>query len=241
MVFPDRKRMLFSYIDSMKQLYVILIFISFSFCKGREAFAQSQVGTSSQKVVQYTPDFEFKDGVYLSLLDFKSNHPIPVSKIVFKSNKDDKDFLKYVMDNNTFKYTDSLGHEQEVKTNSAWGYCSNGAIYMNYGTDFNRVPLIGSICHFVASVLVRTGMNDPFYNQPFGMPQQQYTYVTQQFILDFESGNVLEFNVDNMAYILQRDQALYTVFMALKKKVKRNSIFLYMRKYNEKHPVYFPE
>jgi hypothetical protein len=34
---------------------------------------------------------------------------------------------------------------------------------------------------------------------------------------------------------------LYNEFIALKKKQKRDSIFLYLRKYNEKHPIYFPE
>ena len=194
-----------------------------------------------QKAVQYTRDFEFKEGIYLSIRDFKNNRPISRSKVIFKSNKDDKDFFRYVLDNTTFSYTDSSGKEQQVKTNDAWGYSSNGTLYVNHGTDFNRVTIVGSLCHFVASIPMRIGVSDPFYNnQPFDN-RDQYTYVTEQFIIDFETGKILPFNADNMEALLSRDEVLYKDFTALKKKQKRDSIFLYLRKYNEKHPVYFPE
>ncbi|MBI4930701.1 MAG: hypothetical protein HY841_08065 [Bacteroidetes bacterium] len=221
----------------LKKIILLLIFVS-PFPWGREGdgllFAQ-------QKAVQYDKDFVFKEGIYLSFFNFKNNSPVPSSKIIFSSNKNDKDFLKYVLDKTTFTYIDSLGKEQEVKTDNAWGYSSNGNVYINHGTDFNRVNIIGSICHFVATVPVRVGMSDPFYNNdPFYNPQQ-FTYVSNQYVIDFDSGKVLEFDVDNMEMFLQKDDALYKEFSALKKKQKRNSIFLYLRKFNEKHPVYFPE
>lgn len=197
--------------------------------------------SAQQKVIQYTKDFEFKNGVYLSIFNFRNNNPIPVSKIIFNSNKGDKYFLKYVLDKNSFTYIDSTGKEQEVKTESIWGYCSNGIIHISHGIDYNRVTIIGSICHFVATIPMKVGMSDPFnYNDPFYNPQQ-YTYVSEQFVLDYESGKVLEFNVTNMETLLSRDETLYKEFTALKKKQKRDSIFLYLRKYNEKRPIYFPE
>lgn len=196
---------------------------------------------AQQKAVQYTKDFEFKDGVYLSILNFRNNNPIPVSKIIFSSNKGDKNFLKHVLDKNTFTYIDSGGEEQEMKTETVWGYCYNGIIHIDHGTDFNRVTIVGSICHFVATVPIKVGMSDPFnYNDPFYNPQQ-YTYVSEQFVIDYESGKVLNFNVGNMEALLSRDETLYKEFTALKKKQKRDSIFLFLRKYNEKHPIYFPE
>ena len=197
--------------------------------------------SAQQKAVQYTKDFEFKDGVYLSFFDFKNNNPVRTSKIIFNSNKSDKDFLKYALDKSSFLYLDSTGKEQEVKTQSVWGYCSNGTAYINHGTDFNRVTVIGSISHFVATVPMRVGVSDPFYqNDPFYNPQQ-YTYVSSQYVIDFDSGKVMEFNVGTMELLLQKDDALSKEFTALKKKQKRDSIFIYLRKYNEKHPIYFPE
>ncbi|TAL57486.1 MAG: hypothetical protein EPN85_14015 [Bacteroidetes bacterium] len=196
---------------------------------------------AQQKAVQYAGGFEFKEGIYLSIRDFRNNAPIPPSKIVFSSNKNDKDFLKYVLDKTTFTYIDSSGKEQQIKTDAAWGYSSNETVYINHGTDFNRVTVIGSVCHFVATIPMKTGVSDPFYNnRNFGDPDH-FTYVSEQLIIDLESGKVLTFNVENMEALLSRDEVLYKEFTSLKKKQKRNSIFLYLRKYNEKHPVYFPE
>ena len=197
--------------------------------------------SAQQKMIQYDKDFVFKDGIYLSIFDFKGNKPIPVSKIIFNSNKGDKDFLKYVLDKTTITYLDSTGKLQEVKTETTWGYCSNGTVYINHGTGFSRLSIIGNICHFVSTVAVQTGY-DPFsYNDPFGSTYPRYTYVSQQFVMDFDSGKILDFNVGSMEILLQKDDALYKEFTALKKKKKRDSIFLYLRKFNEKHPVYFPE
>ena len=196
---------------------------------------------AQQKTVQYTKDFEFRNGIYLSFLDFKNNNPIPSSKIVSDYNKNSHEFFDKVLSKNTFTCVDGFGKEQTLNTNEMWGYCQSGLIYIHHGTDFNRVTIIGSICHFVATVPMKVGISDPFYyDQPFGTPQQ-YIYVSEQFILDFESGKVLSFNVDNMEGILQRDETLYKEFTALKKKKKRDMIFVYLRKYNEKHPIYFPE
>ena len=194
-----------------------------------------------QKAVQYTKDFEFKNGLYISFNDFKNNSPVPVSKIVSDYNKNAREFFEKVLSKASVSYLDSTGKEQSVKTNDLWGYCANGIVYINHGSDFNRVTIIGSLCHFVASVPVKIGISDPFmYNDPFYNPQQ-YTYVAQQYMLDMEIGKVLEFTVDNMKIILARDEVLLKDFDALKKKQQRDSVFLYLRKYNEKHPVYFPE
>ena len=233
--FRLKRELLLSYINDMKIASTIVVFLFLILLSWGDVFAQ-------KKMVEYSTDFEFKNGIYLSINEFKNNAPIPISKIIFHSNKDDKDFLKYVMDESGFKYIDSTGKELELKTNSVWGYCSNGAVFINHGTSFNRVGIIGSICHFVGLVKVRIAVSDPFYyNQSYGSMPPQYTYVSEQLILDFESGSVLEFNVENMEYLLQRDEEILKEFDALKKKKKRDSIFLYLRKYNEKYPIYFPE
>lgn len=196
---------------------------------------------AQQKSVPYEPGFEFKEGIYLSVWNFKNNNPIPPASIVFNSNRNDKSFLKHVLDKTTFTYIDSAGKEQQVKTEDAWGYSSNGTVYINYGTDFSRVTVIGSICHFVATIPMRLGVADPFYNnQPFDS-RQQFTYVSEQLIIDMESGNVLRFGIETLEPLLSRDEALYKEFTSLKKKQKRDSVFLYLRKYNEKHPIFFPE
>ena len=200
---------------------------------------------AQQRIIQYDRDFVFKDGVYLSLYQFKNNNPIPTSKVIFKSNKDDRDYLKIVLSNSSFQYVDSTGRQQEAKTGEIWGYCSNGTIYINYGISFSRMVIIGSLCHFVATVATKVSSDPLGYGYGSGgvgySPYPRYVYSTQQFILDFESGRIIDFNADNMEVILQRDEALHADFIVLKRKQKRDSVFLYLRKFNDKHPIYFPE
>jgi hypothetical protein len=215
--------------------YLLVAFFVSNYFLSLSLFAQ-------QKSIQYSRDFEFREGVYSSISNFKNNSPIIRSKIIFNSNKDDKDFLKYVLDKSTITYVDSVGMEQQIKIDKVWGYCSNGTVFVNFGTGFNRVTIIGSLCHFVAVMPTPVGVNDPFNPyQPYGSALPRYIYVTNQYFLDFGSGNISVFDVEHMEIILQRDETLYKAFTALKKKQKRDSIFLYLRKYNEKHLIYFPE
>ncbi|MBI3502352.1 MAG: hypothetical protein HY063_11215 [Bacteroidetes bacterium] len=205
-------------------------------------FFISSLLLSQEKKVQYTKDFDFKNGIYLSFSDFKNNNPVLASKIISAYNKSDRDFFEKVLSKNSFSILDSSGKEQQYKTHDIWGFCQNGTVYINYGADYSRVTIIGSISHFVASVQRQIGgMYDPFYyNDPFYNPTR-FVYVSEQFILDYETGKISEFNMQNMELLLSRDEELFKEFSALKKKQKRDSIFLYLRKYNEKHPIYFPE
>lgn len=197
--------------------------------------------SAQQKAVQYTRDFEFRPGVYLAFADFKSNSPVPPAWIISDYNKSDRTFPEKILSKDSFTYTDSSGNQHTVKTNTVWGYCQGGTVYINHGTDFTRLNIIGSICHFLATVAVQTGGYDYYYNDPWANPYPRYMYVSSQFILDFQTGAVMDFNVPNMETLLQRDEELYQEFSSLKKKKKRDSIFLYLRRYNEKHPVYFPQ
>ncbi len=213
-----------------KQFFTILFFVAIYV----NAFGQ-------QKTIQYDRDFQFREGVYFTYLDFKNNNPIPTSKIISDYNKNNRDFISSVLNKPDFKYIDGFGKENTYTSNQIWGYCSNGTIFVNHGTDFNRVNIIGSICHFVATVKVRISAADPFYNnQPFGS-QDRFTYSTEQFVIDYESGKILPFSTGNMEALLSRDELIYQEFNALKNRKKRESIFLYLRKYNEKHPIYFLE
>lgn len=95
--------------------------------------------------------------------------------------------------------------------------------------------VIGRLCHFTAIVRTSMSISDPI----MGM-SNSYDEL-RQFILDTESNKIIDFNVKNMEVLLSKDPELYKQFMALKKREKSNSIFIYLRKYNEKHPLYLAE
>jgi len=199
-------------------------------------FIVSVPAFSQSDSVAYSKDFEFKEGVYLNYEQFRENRPIAKDKIVSNYNPNGMSFIGDVLSKEHFTYKDGAGAEQKVRTNSIWGYCSNRTIYINYKNDFNRVPIIGSVCHFTAYVYSYASYNNPYMDNSMlnTIPD------LRQFMIDTKTGSIYEFLPANLELILVRDAELFKEFSALTRKKKRDSTFLYIRKYNEKHPLVFP-
>lgn len=62
----------------------------------------------------------------------------------------------------------------------------------------------------------------------------------KQYLIDFESGKVLEFDVDNTELLLMKDSKLYEEYVQLSRKKKKELMFVYIRKFNENNPLYIP-
>jgi hypothetical protein len=62
----------------------------------------------------------------------------------------------------------------------------------------------------------------------------------RQYLLDFKTGNVLDYNEESVELLLMTDPVLHDEFSALSNKKKKQLKFLYIRKFNEKNPLYFP-
>jgi hypothetical protein len=62
----------------------------------------------------------------------------------------------------------------------------------------------------------------------------------KQYIIDFESGKVLAFDIDNTELLLMKDNALYEEYVQLPGKKKKDLMLVYIRKFNEKNPLYLP-
>lgn len=184
--------------------------------------------------VAYSRDFEFKEGIYLTITQFKQNHPISASSIVSLIPKTELNFLSEVVENKTVSFNDAAGVEQKVETATIWGYCRNRSVYINFNQAFNRINVIGSICHFTANVRVISYPDPIYYNRGIGNSYDEL----HQYILNTQTNMITEFNVDAMEVILKNDAELYAEFMKLKKRKKADSIFIYLRKYNDVHPLY---
>lgn len=211
----------------------ILLFV----CIHVGVFAQG-----TQNLKEYTPDFKFKEGIYLNFDQFKSNSPLPKSRIIAKIDHNDIDYFSKLLAFESVSYFDEFGIQQTIKVYDLWGYCRKGMVFINWQGDFSRIPVIGSICFFAATINVSSNkFADPF--DPYGgfgsieTPHEE----TRQFLIDFETGQVLDFYYTTVEEILKRDEALYSDFKALKKRKKKQMTFLYIRRYNESHPLYFPQ
>jgi hypothetical protein len=219
-------------------------------------------GQSHEGMVKYTPDFRFKDGIYVNFDQVKANSPIPKAKLLTSTDYNDKEFFKKILEPDKIYYYDAMGIRQEIAKNTIWGYARNGVIYIQIQENFNRITFIGSICHFVADITtIDTRYSSPYgygsYYDPYYSPYSNYyspygSYYSpygrnnstrneiKQYLIDFESGKTMEFNLESTELLLMKDPKLYEEFMQLPRKKKRDMMFVYIRKFNENNPLYIP-
>ncbi len=242
----------------MKRLFQILVsFFLILLAPFNPSLGQEQDGR-----IKYTPDFKFKDGIYLNFDEVKTNSPIPKAKLLTSADYNDREFFNKVFESGKIYFYDELGVRQEVGKNNIWGFARNGVLYINIQDNFNRITFVGNICHFVADITTYDtrynnyspyGYYDPYYSPysygsyyPYGSyysPYRQQSIARnelKQYIFDFETGKILEFTTENVQILLMKDPALYDEYVQLSRKKKKELMFVYIRKFNEKNPLYLP-
>jgi len=200
------------------------------------------------KQVKYTPDFKFNDGIFLSFNQVKENNAISKSKIETSEDLNSIDFFKNVLSNETIILFDKNGMRREVAVKDIWGYSNQGVLYIQYNDEFVRVPIVGSISHFVMNVTVQENrISDPFnpyYNPYYYDPMQQngrYTSTElRQYIIDFETGNIVDFDKSNLKVLLMRDPELYDEYNNLSRRKQRKMMFFFLRRFNDRNPLLIP-
>ena len=83
------------------------------------------------------------------------------------------------------------------------------------------------------------------YSSPYGSYYSPYgrnmtRNELKQYLIDFESGKILEYDVSNAELLLMKDSELYEEYVKLSRKKKKEQMFVYIRKFNEKNPLYIP-
>jgi hypothetical protein len=211
--------------------------------------------TDSTGVVKYTPGFKFVEGIFMNFDQVKTNRPIPKSGIITTVPYDDPDFYERVLQEKKIQVYDMLGNKQEISTKNLWGFSRNGVLYISLNEGYYRITIVGSICHFVANMTTYNNNYNPYYNYGYpyyGNPYNPYNpYYSpysnsgstemRQYLLDFKTGNVLEYDVESVELLLMTDPDLHDEFASLSSKKQKQMKFLYIRKFNERNPLYFPE
>lgn len=85
----------------------------------------------------------------------------------------------------------------------------------------------------------------PYSYSPYGSYYSPYRQnlarnEMKQYLIDFESGKILEYDVENAELLLMKDSGLYEEYVRLPRKKKKDLIFVYIRKFNEKNPLFIP-
>jgi len=225
-------------------------------------------GQDKEGMVRYSPDFRFQDGIYLNFEQAKMNKPIPKAKLLTSVDYNDREFFRKILEMDKIYFYDNIGVRQDIAKNTIWGYARNGVLYVQVQDNFNRITFVGSICHFVADITTYDsrgynspyGYYDPYYSpygygnyySPYGSYYSPYSAYSpygrsnmsrnelKQYLIDFESGKVLEFDVENTELLLMKDNQLYEEYIQLSRKKKKMLMFVYIRKFNEKNPLYLP-
>ena len=248
----------------MKKFFRIIILVAMVVSGGSLINVKGQ---DNEGLVKYTPDFRFRDGIYLNFDQVKLNSPIPKAKILTSTDYNDREFFQKLFESGKIYFYDNMGIRQEIEKNTIWGYARNGILYIQIQENFNRITFIGSICHFVADITTYDsrynyypyGYYDPYsyyspyypygygsYYSPYGSYYSPYRQGNmarnelKQYIIDFESGKILEFDVENTELLLMKDSQLYEEYVQLSRKKKKDLMFVYIRKFNEKNPLYLP-
>ena len=219
--------------------YILIISVLFTY------FLQcgfSQTNEDHKNMVEYTPAFKFADGIYMTFKQVKNNNPIPKSQILTTIDYNSFDFYDRLLKNKFITVYDNLGIQKKIDTKKIWGFSNKGILYINLNDEFNRIPVFGSISHFTANKTVRE--YDPYrYNNSYYYYNDPYSTKTvmMQYLLDFETGKIYDFTVKSVESIISNDPKLYEEFSKLSNRKKKKLKFLYIRKYNQIHPVYFPK
>lgn len=221
-----------------RSIFTILFLIPF--------IAFSQTDTTKSKKLRFSPEFRFTDGIFMNIEDVKRNNPIPKARIITDFNYDDYAFFEKLLESENISVLDNMGQKYEIKVKDIWGFSQNGMLFISWNNEFNRIPIFGNVCHFIADKTVVDHRTSPYYNSynyyhsPYHYPNNQSVKTElRQYLIDMETGKVMDYDYKNLEAVLVRDQKLYEEFVKLKKKKKRQLKFLYLRKYNERNPFYF--
>jgi hypothetical protein len=192
--------------------------------------------------VAYSRDFTLYEGLYLGYWDLRHNWPIPKEKIITDIKKDQLDFYSKLIESDNIEYVERDGNKTKINSAKVWGFCENNIVYINIGKSFFRITVFGAICFFPASVEINSlspGYN-VFINGPVGTANTGAREI-REFLMDFYTGQRQDYTLENLENMLKKDEQIYKEFMSLSKKKRKEQGPRFIRKFNEKHPVYFPK
>jgi len=220
----------------MKQLFLIIL--QLFLIDG--VYAQVE---DSALMVKYNLSYNFNDGIFLTFSDFRNNKALPFSQTNLPSPRE-IDPEQALIEAGKIDYFDQFGNRKTISIENLWGYAYQDRIYIYYLGGFHIIPYIGSISHFIAQVIIQQNhMHDPFY-APYYRYNGSSSYTSTeniQLLLVLRDGKIYRFSHETVGELIKADSSLYQEFMDLRKRKKKKLMFYYIRQYNEKNPVYFPE
>ncbi len=210
--------------------------------------------TEEVTMVRYSPDFRFKDGLYLKIDNLKNNDPIPLARIVTDLGSYNKDFINEMYSSAKIILYDDYSVRRFIYTKNIWGYAEGGRLYIMVGGQFQKISITGSISLFIASETTHVKTSFPPRDSTkyssttedlYRSHNSRYYYATVtghggEYLFDFESNSLSVYTVEVLEKLLVRDPILFKEYAVLKKREQKKRMSEYIRRYNQNNPIYFP-
>lgn len=206
------------------------------------------------QMVRYSPEYKFKDGLYLNIHDLRANDPIPFGRIVTDLNSYNKAFFNEMIINEELILYDESGVRASLKTKDLWGYALNDQLYIMLGGKFQRIIIEGRISLFIASATTHektryepsdTGKHYTTTADLYRSYNKKYYYsmVTAEgtmSLFDLELNNLTGYDIESLGVLLERDSELSAEYEVLRNREKKEKMMEFIRRFNASHPLYFP-
>jgi hypothetical protein len=108
-------------------------------------------------------------------------------------------------------------------------------------------PFTGRYIYPYSSYYYPYSYYDPYYYRSYNYRRNNYRQVERepgmeldQYLLNFETGELWDYDVLGIKELIKNDTELYQEYNKLRNRVKKKLMFSYIRKYNERNPLYIP-
>lgn len=190
-------------------------------------------------LVRYHPGFDLAEGIYLDFRSFRTNTPdLPLAQL-----RDAKGgpFSAQLGSGERPYVQDSTGTLEPVDMDQVWGACSNNTVYIRAGDGLYRIGMMGALCHVLYERSYRDWSSMGYYGGMNMMGGPVTRTVQEQRVLDMATGELRPLTSEGLDHLIRRDEVLYEEWNALPpRKRKEEVLFQFMRRYNDRHPLYFP-
>jgi hypothetical protein len=196
----------------------------------------------SQDTIPLSNEFPFKDGIYLSFEEFKSNHPTHGFDEFEIDHIDSTDYDLTKVKN--VKVVNKKGKMKNVSMGNIWGLCYQGVPYIFYrgtgkiNTPFStynkltRIDVIGTISMFRLELLSKPYNTGTFVNSTGNEKEDIFVL---DMLLDMHSGKTYPFSFNAVKHHIKEDTML-----ANELEIHKHEINLYdiVFAYNLRNPIY---
>jgi hypothetical protein len=194
----------------MKNILTILLLFS-------TIISYSQVDT-----VKFPPE-----GVYFTISSIRNGLPDLLKSDLHRSSYNaDMTIRQWSMTENL--YYNRNGIKTAVNRDTLWGYSENGSVYIYLGGRFHKISQFGAISYFMESYPTIKGNMAPVVTQTQGTSFYR--------MIDMETGELYDYNPENLLTLLEKDEVIAKDFTALKSsKSRKKKMYSFIERYNAIH------